>query len=391
MAREEQALEAIAAIGRPANEKEIVRWLEGHYAGTWGDVPAILTGLLITDANRHTDALSREEASPDTERPLDALIRTHVRGGRDVRYWFYDYATDGPAPYAEGADFGLTAEEAGARLDFNARYWQVLAAVRALGKPSSIREITDWLLFHHPDVRHPDVRQNAAMLTVNESLRPTFDAGRKSYRTDRGHPKDKLFRQGDASTGVTYQLYDIEQHGVWDLRPSPEGKWKAVQLETSPADKALAEARADVYGQPLANFLSEPEARRFEMRAIAMREGQPKFKNALLDAYSGKCAFTGCAVLAILEGAHIVPYAAGGMATNVTSNGLLLRSDIHTLFDRGLLWIDAAGFVQIDAELEASEYLPLRGRKLRAPDHPADHPHPDHLTHHRVRTALQPA
>jgi putative restriction endonuclease len=65
----------------------------------------------------------------------------------------------------------------------------------------------------------------------------------------------------------------------------------------------------------------------------------------------------------------------------------LLRSDIHTLFDRGLLWIDAAGFVQFGPELEGSEYLPLRGRKLRLPEHPNDHPHPVHLEHHRVHTA----
>lgn len=392
MAKQDQVLEAIRAIGRPCTVKEITGWLETHHPDKkWTDVAPKLSVLSINDNNRHHNDPARGDFTVDPENPKDALIRVQVRGGRDVRYWFYDHATDGPAPYSDTADLGLTGEEAAARLNRNARYWQVLEALQALGKPSTIREITEWLEAHHPEVRHPDVRQNAGMLTVNEPNRPHFDAGRKSYRTDRGHPKDVLFRRGDQTTGVTYELYDVTQHGVWDLRPSAEGKWEAVKLDLGPAEQALAEARAEVYGDSLPDFSNEPEARRFEMRAIAMREGQPQFKAALLDAYAGKCAITGCAVQAILEGAHIVPYAAGGMASNVVPNGLLLRSDIHTLFDRGLLWVDRDGFVQLGPDLDGSEYTPLRGRKLRLPEHPAEHPHPDHLAHHRVHTARQSA
>jgi len=390
MAKHDQVLEAIRAIGRPCTVKEITTWLETHHPDQkWSDVSPKLSALSINDTNRHHNDPGRKDFSLGASNPKDALIRVQVRGGRDVRYWFYDHATGGPAPYSETADLGMTGEEAAARLDLNARYWQVLKAVQALGKPSTIREITEWLEAHHPEVRHPDVRQNAGMLTVNEPNRPHFDAGRKSYRTDRGHPKDALFRRGDQTTGVTYELYDVAQHGVWDLRPSAEGKWEAVKLDLGPAEQALAEARAEVYSDSLPDFSNEPEARRFEMRAIAMREGQPQFKAALLDAYSAKCAITGCAVQAILEGAHIVPYAAGGTASNIVPNGLLLRSDIHTLFDRGLLWVDRDGFVQLGPDLDGSEYTPLRGRKLRLPEHPAEHPHPDHLAHHRVHTARQ--
>ncbi|KRE90858.1 hypothetical protein ASG87_01595 [Frateuria sp. Soil773] len=391
MTKRDQVLEAIGAIGRPCTVKEITVWLERHHPGKWTDVANKLSVLSINDTNRHHNDRARQDFTPDAGNPKDLLIRVGVRGGRDVRYWFYDHATGGPAPYSETADLGLTGEKAAARLDRNARYWQVLEAVQALSRPSTIREITDWLEAHHSEVRHPDVRQNAGMLTVNEPNRPHFDAGRKSYRTDRGHPKDVLYRRGDQTTGVTYELYDVAQHGVWDLRPSAEGKWEAVKLDLGPAEQALAEARAEVYGDALPDFASEPDARRYEMRAIALREGQPQFKAALLDAYGHQCAITGCGVLAILEGAHIVPYASGGAASNVVPNGLLLRSDIHTLFDRGLLWVDADGFVQIGPDLDGSEYAPLRGRKLRLPAHPAEHPHPDHLAHHRVHTARQPA
>ena len=390
MAKRDQVLEAVRAIGRPCSVKEMEGWLEKHYPGNWTDVRNYLSALTINDTNRHLNDRGRRNFTPDPSNPKDQLIKVQVRGGRDVRYWFYDFATDGPSPYADDADLGLSGEEAAARLNFNSRYWQVLEALRALARPSTIREITEWLEAHHPEVRHPDVRQNAGMLTVNEPNRPHFDAGRKSYRTDRGHPKDALFRRGDQRSGVTYEIYDVAQHGVWDLRPSAGGKWEAVKLDLGAAEQALAEARAEVYGDPLPDFSNEPEARRYEMRAIAMREGQPQFKADLLAAYGSRCAITGCAVQAILEAAHIISYSSGGAATNTVPNGIILRADVHTLFDRGLVFVDPDGFVQIASELDESEYAPLRGRKLRLPDHPADHPHPDHLARHRVHTARQP-
>jgi len=55
-----------------------------------------------------------------------------------------------------------------------------------------------------------------------------------------------------------------------------------------------------------------------------------------------------------------------GIHTNDLDNGLLLRADVHTLFDRGLLRIDPAnGQIQIDAALEASVYQDLDGKLVR--------------------------
>jgi predicted restriction endonuclease len=72
------------------------------------------------------------------------------------------------------------------------------------------------------------------------------------------------------------------------------------------------------------------------MRLIVECQGQPAFWDALLQAYERQCAITGCTVLQILEAAHIMPYM--GKPTNRVDNGLLLRSDLHTLFDLGLIW-----------------------------------------------------
>src|SRR3546814_5603239 len=65
-------------------------------------------------------------------------------------------------------------------------------------------------------------------------------------------------------------------------------------------------------------------------------------------------------------------------------NGVLLRADIHTLFDQGYLWVDPDSLtVQVGETLLGSEYEKLRGKMLRLPENPAHHPKRLHLAEHR--------
>ncbi|OYV66381.1 MAG: hypothetical protein B7Z74_11220 [Deltaproteobacteria bacterium 21-66-5] len=70
---------------------------------------------------------------------------------------------------------------------------------------------------------------------------------------------------------------------------------------------------------------------------IRERRGQRQFRDALFARYGKRCMVTGCQILAVLEAAHISPYR--GENDNHPENGLLLRSDIHTLFDLDLIGI----------------------------------------------------
>lgn len=72
--------------------------------------------------------------------------------------------------------------------------------------------------------------------------------------------------------------------------------------------------------------------------ALRAREGQAKFREDLLRAFSYRCAVTGCMVSELLEAAHIQPYSED--QDHRLSNGLILRADIHTLYDKGLLAIN---------------------------------------------------
>jgi predicted restriction endonuclease len=100
-----------------------------------------------------------------------------------------------------------------------------------------------------------------------------------------------------------------------------------------------------------------------------------------MQAYEGKCAVTGCAIEPLLEAAHIHPYL--GPHTNHVTNGLLLRADIHTLFDLGLLAVDAEHRVVGAEILLGSEYAAMIGQRLWLPSREADRPSSKALEWHR--------
>lgn len=125
------------------------------------------------------------------------------------------------------------------------------------------------------------------------------------------------------------------------------------------------------------------EAVRRQLRAIAIRQGQPEFRNLLMSAYSGQCAVTGTAVPQALEAAHIVPYQ--GQTTNHVQNGLLLRADIHTLFDRKLLSVDPESWeIVVHPDIRQTLYGDLHGVRLRPTDVEENRPSRIALARHRA-------
>ncbi len=131
----------------------------------------------------------------------------------------------------------------------------------------------------------------------------------------------------------------------------------------------------------------ERDARRRTMAAIVRRRGQQAFRSALLDAYERKCAVTGCDVVDALEAAHIVAYR--GDHTNHVTNGLLLRSDIHTLFDLHKISVDpATRKVLLADELRTSMYRQYGGKLIRWPRDERRGPNKDALSKHRQEAGL---
>ncbi len=125
-------------------------------------------------------------------------------------------------------------------------------------------------------------------------------------------------------------------------------------------------------------------------RTIALvlkRRGQSDFRRTLLTAYDGRCAITGRDGTQALEAAHICPYL--GPDTNSPSNGLLLRADLHTLFDLGLITIEPETMsVVLASELRNTEYATLEGERLHLPSATEWWPSPKALAEHKKCAGL---
>lgn len=137
------------------------------------------------------------------------------------------------------------------------------------------------------------------------------------------------------------------------------------------ASKKLKPTKANAHPTKL---IDHPEKAKFPkvendktvLQLIRQRLGQPKLRGALLNAYENKCAISECKVTAVLEAAHIVPYKDHG-EYDVT-NGVLLRSDLHTLFDMNLLRVNPITLkVVLDPSIRKGPYLRFHGRKLFQP------------------------
>lgn len=124
------------------------------------------------------------------------------------------------------------------------------------------------------------------------------------------------------------------------------------------------------------------DARERVYASIVRRRGQASFRKKLLAAYGETCAISGCDVAEILEAAHIHPYK--GEQTHSVSNGLLLRADLHTLFDLGLIVVEVQTLrVKIAPMLQHSEYARWHDSILRSPKLPAQTPSAEALEWHR--------
>lgn len=127
------------------------------------------------------------------------------------------------------------------------------------------------------------------------------------------------------------------------------------------------------------------DGRTLVLRSVARRQGQGAFRRSLMSAYGGTCAVTGCTIEPLLEAAHIRSY--WGPDTNHVTNGMLLRADIHTLFDLGLLTVNEAYEIAISDRLADSDYGSLQGQQLNLPVSPSQQPSVKSLRWHRDQWA----
>jgi hypothetical protein len=146
---------------------------------------------------------------------------------------------------------------------------------------------------------------------------------------------------------------------------------KGIKLAPAALLAALSvplQTRLDSFEDHAGDYVSEPfdpknvaDGRQRVIAAIFQRLGQRAFRRRLLSAYEEQCAVTRCTTIWVLEAAHIIPYR--GIKTNAVSNGLLLRADIHTLFDLALISIEPARMkIHVSSLLSKSQYAAFDGK-----------------------------
>jgi putative restriction endonuclease len=118
---------------------------------------------------------------------------------------------------------------------------------------------------------------------------------------------------------------------------------------------------------------------------VPRRIGQGTFRIAVTQAYQRQCAITRERALPALEAAHIRPFAEA--QTHYVRQGLLLRSDVHRLFDAGYLTVTPELRVEASSRMkedfnDGDNYLKLSGSHVWVPDNPHLKPDPDALRWH---------
>lgn len=234
-----------------------------------------------------------------------------------------------------------------------------LAALATLGGSGTLEEIHAQLLRTHGSFDYENLRKDLVMLSVNDERRFAY----RAWKTRRGiamSDLDRVFVGPGEGKKRRYELYEPAVHGVWEVYQKSTGGPGLRPVVPITAEAAVEAAASGIEYDPS----SDAGAKEFAVRAIATRRGAPKFRKALLAAYGGRCCITGCAVEGVLEAAHIRPYAGDG--TNAVSNGLLLRADVHTLLDLGLLAIEPKTLtVSLHPKLrEDAAYQHLHGKQI---------------------------
>lgn len=151
----------------------------------------------------------------------------------------------------------------------------------------------------------------------------------------------------------------------------PERIWSLSDTDTEVLEDLIAVSggfqktdQGDPIGEAIERNLDDIEAElpRRKQSWIKPRPGQTEFRRQSLERHGGKCAFTGTGVEEALEAAHVIPHT-GAAEFERSENNLLLRRDIHALFDLFLLSIEPdSGTILVSAQLDGSPYEELRGK-----------------------------
>lgn len=172
--------------------------------------------------------------------------------------------------------------------------------------------------------------------------------------------------------------------------PPPSWSRNIVSFTSYGTDEAegmaLWDAVQDAMNVETPSFgFAEAQARYGEPTLIRPRLGQGAFRLVVTDLYGRQCAITKERTLPALEAAHIRPYADGG--EHSPANGILMRRDIHSLFDQGYVTITPEHRFEVSRRIREEfdngrHYYELHGSEITLPTSANQRPDVDALRWH---------
>ena len=246
--------------------------------------------------------------------------------------------------------------------------------------PLSVRDAWQWFTHANGASDLPEFRR---LLSANRHAPVSLDhtIGCVMLVSPVFFPEDEWFQ------GPTDWAPNIVNHKYYDLT-SGEGKrvWDACRARADAVFAATAvRHNLEVLGQLL-------QRDRFgSLQLLRPRLGQGTFRAAVLGAYEGTCAVSKDHTWPALEAAHIKPYGDGG--EHDTTNGLLLRADIHRLYDRHLVTVTDEFKFEVSPRLKRDfdnglVYYKMQGQPIRRPKKRLDWPDPEKLRWHAEQLVL---
>lgn len=227
--------------------------------------------------------------------------------------------------------------------------WEIFGEGNGVGSPFNLLErIRHYRREKHLDAAEPDTVIGCILLRNLFFAAPGQELGGPP---DFGKPI------------VTWKKYDLE---------APSGHYVAEAFRSMQTN-----ARIDIAWSDSDLTLAVGGLTRGLPRLVTPRVGQGAFKGLLLTSYHRRCAITGGRIRPTLEAAHIRPVAHEG--EHRVDNGLLLRSDVHTLFDSGYLGVDHRHRLRVSPRLRSEwgngqEFYNLASQSIDIPDRRADRP-----------------
>ena len=285
--------------------------------------------------------------------------------------WFVDHEGEvGPRPWREGGQSvvpGVDIPIVAQRGIHQPHGWALALSVTATnssvyldGRPTAVDDET-WVLPYSAHAGGDGAgyasRWNRALLENKRARVPVgvFVPDGRTYR-NLGLAMVESYDPGSDTFLLRGPVHSDQGASTWDA-------WSPDE-DTAPLDTLAMEDSND--------RVAALVRRRFE---------QAHFRENLLSAYSEQCAITGCDAPDALQGAHILAYS--GRSSQRVENGLLLRADIHLLFDRHLLSVDPGEMrVRLGGRLMDTVYSELHGRPVALPPHRSDTPSKEKLAVH---------